>query len=219
MGVVYNTAGIVTDGLVLALDAANPKSYPGSGTTWTDLSGNGNNGTLLNSPVFSTQGFFSFDGSSKRATLTSPFGKSGFTTLSIWYNRDETVSSTTWRTLISTSSTNIHHLVSQQSSRNLGIWDGGFRDFTYNPLSDGKFHNYTVIYQSSVNASLYVDGNFVSTINTSLNLEISPIGSIGNWSSGNYWSGKISNIYIYNKNLNLPEIQQNFNSLRGRYGI
>jgi len=44
---------IVTDGLVLALDAANHKSYPGSGTTWYDLSGNGNNGTLTNGPVFS----------------------------------------------------------------------------------------------------------------------------------------------------------------------
>ena len=40
---------IVTDGLVLCLDAGNPKSYPGSGTTWYDLSGNGNNGTNSNS--------------------------------------------------------------------------------------------------------------------------------------------------------------------------
>ena len=43
---------IVTDGLVLALDAANHKSYPGSGTTWYDLSGNGNNGTLNCGPSF-----------------------------------------------------------------------------------------------------------------------------------------------------------------------
>lgn len=43
---------LVTDGLVLALDAANPLSYPGSGTTWRDLSGNGNNGTLVNGPTF-----------------------------------------------------------------------------------------------------------------------------------------------------------------------
>jgi hypothetical protein len=43
---------IVTDGLVLCLDAGNPKSYTGSGTTWTDLSGNGNNGTLTNSPTY-----------------------------------------------------------------------------------------------------------------------------------------------------------------------
>jgi len=56
---------IVTDGLVLALDAANVKSYPGSGTTWRDLSGNDGNGTLTAGPTFSTDngGVISFDGS------------------------------------------------------------------------------------------------------------------------------------------------------------
>jgi hypothetical protein len=55
---------IVTDGLVLALDAANTKSYPGSGTVWKDLSGNGNNGTLINGPTFDTGnlGSIEFDG-------------------------------------------------------------------------------------------------------------------------------------------------------------
>jgi hypothetical protein len=52
MGIAYNPRTI-TDGLVLCLDAANPKSYPGSGTTWTDLSGNGNNGTLVNGVGYS----------------------------------------------------------------------------------------------------------------------------------------------------------------------
>jgi hypothetical protein len=46
---------IVTDGLVLCLDAANARSYPGTGTTWTDRSGNGNDGTLINGPTFSDE--------------------------------------------------------------------------------------------------------------------------------------------------------------------
>jgi hypothetical protein len=56
--------GIVTDGLVLSLDAANKKSYPGSGTAWTDLSGAGKSGTLTNGPVFSSDnvGIIDFDG-------------------------------------------------------------------------------------------------------------------------------------------------------------
>ena len=55
---------IVTDGLVLCLDAANKKSYSGSGTTWTDRSGNGNNGTLVNGPTFDSGngGSIDFDG-------------------------------------------------------------------------------------------------------------------------------------------------------------
>jgi hypothetical protein len=60
-----HSPSIVTDGLVLCLDAGNPKSYPGSGTTWTDLSGNGNNGTLVNGVGYSGSnlGSLVFDGS------------------------------------------------------------------------------------------------------------------------------------------------------------
>ena len=49
-----NSKQIVRSGLVLHLDAARPASYPGSGTTWTDLSGQGNNGTLTNGPTYSS---------------------------------------------------------------------------------------------------------------------------------------------------------------------
>jgi hypothetical protein len=64
MAVQYASGKIVTSGLVLALDAADKNSYPGSGTTWTDLSGNGNNGTLVNGPTFSSAngGSIVFDG-------------------------------------------------------------------------------------------------------------------------------------------------------------
>ena len=56
---------LVTDGLVMNLDAGDPRSYPGSGATWTDLSGNGNNGTL-NGPTYSNAdgGFLAFTRSS-----------------------------------------------------------------------------------------------------------------------------------------------------------
>ena len=63
MGVAYNSS-IVTNGLILCLDAGNRKSYPGTGTTWTDLSGRGNNGTLTNGPTYSSAngGSIVFDG-------------------------------------------------------------------------------------------------------------------------------------------------------------
>jgi hypothetical protein len=59
MGIAYNPA-IIRSNLVLCLDAANPKSYPGSGTTWTDLSGFGNNGTLINGVGYSSDNLGSF---------------------------------------------------------------------------------------------------------------------------------------------------------------
>jgi len=63
---------IITDGLVLSLDAANTKSYPGTGTVWKDLSGNGNNGTLVNGPTFNSgnNGSIVFDGVNDYASTT-----------------------------------------------------------------------------------------------------------------------------------------------------
>ena len=208
-------------GLVVSVDAANPTSYVSGSAIWRDLSGNNNSGSLVSGPAFSTNvgGNIVFDGSNKRATLTTPFGKSGFTSVSIWYNRVESVSSTSWRTLFATATTNIHHLISQNTTRVLGIWDGSFKSFGYTPPIDGKFHNYSVVYQSATDATLYVDGIFFSTISTILNLETSPIGSIGNWTSGTYWAGSIATSQIYNRALSASEIQQNYNAMRGRFGI
>jgi uncharacterized delta-60 repeat protein len=94
----YNSK-ISTDGLVLCLDAANSKSYPGSGTTWTDLSGNGNNGTLTNGPTYNSSnlGSLSFDGIDDYSTLTSNYTLSAGWTLSFWGNPifDSTVSTNT----------------------------------------------------------------------------------------------------------------------------
>jgi hypothetical protein len=62
MAVEYSTGKIVTNGLVLSLDAADRNSYPGTGTSWFDMSGNGNTGTLTNGPTYSTNngGIFGF---------------------------------------------------------------------------------------------------------------------------------------------------------------
>lgn len=217
----YRGPNVVTDGLVLALDAANTTSYVSGSAIWRDLSGNNNSGSLVSEPAFSIDvgGNIVFDGSNKRATLTTPFGKSGFTSVSIWYNRIESVSSTSWRTLFATATTNIHHLISQSTTRVLGIWDGSFKSFGYTPPIDGNFHNYSVVYQSATDATLYVDGIFFSTISTILNLETSPIGSIGNWTSGTYWAGSIATSQIYNRALSASEIQQNYNATKARFGL
>lgn len=69
----FSAPSIITSGLVMSLDAADPASYSGTSNTWTDLSGNGNNGTLVSSPTYnsSNQGFFSFNGSTTYVDLPS----------------------------------------------------------------------------------------------------------------------------------------------------
>ena len=78
----------VESGLVLAIDFANPKSYPGSGTTVYDLSGNGYNGTLTNGPTFSTEygGALVFDGSNDYIQFANTIlSGTGDFTISIWF--------------------------------------------------------------------------------------------------------------------------------------
>jgi hypothetical protein len=87
----------VTSGLVLELDAANTKSYTGSGTTWTDLSGNGNNGVLTNGPTYSSLngGYIVFDGINDYVTCSatsSPQFDADFT-IESWIWIDSTVTS------------------------------------------------------------------------------------------------------------------------------
>ena len=78
--------GIVTNNLVLHLDAGDSNSYSGSGTTWTDLSGQGNHATLINNPTYSSnnEGYLSFDGSNDYATLPNMDLTGNEATFSIW---------------------------------------------------------------------------------------------------------------------------------------
>src|SRR5210317_1273968 len=82
---VYGGPDIITEGLVLALDAGSKRSYSGSGNTWTDLSGNGNNGTLVNTPTFSSNsgGKFSFDGVDTSITTNYDFGWNNTNSVSV----------------------------------------------------------------------------------------------------------------------------------------
>lgn len=220
MAVEYAFGKVVTNGLVFAIDSADLNSYVSGSTVWNDLSLN-NGSTFSGVPDFITQEprTISFNGSNKRATINTPFGKSGETTISIYYRRVEADSSTVWRTLLSTTSTNVHHLISESTSKVLGIFDGSFRTFGYTPPIDGRFHNYVVIYNSASTATLYVDGAFVTTIAIVLDLQTSPIGSIGNWSGGNYWAGHINSLRIYNRALSASEIRQNYNAQKSRFGL
>jgi len=92
MATFYN-GKIVTDGLVLVLDAGNRRSYPTTGTSWADLSGNGNTGTLVNGPTFSTgsNGGIKFDAIDDYATIpdSNSLDFSTELTISLWFNRGD----------------------------------------------------------------------------------------------------------------------------------
>ena len=230
MGTNYNPQ-IVTSGLVLAIDAANRKSYPGSGTTWTDLSTNRNTVTLVNSPTYnSANGSFTFNGTNQYANLTRPV-QDDFT-LSCWFQTNSTlgVAGSWWQGMglvdgEVAGGANDFGLTIGAGKLLFGI-GGGSADQTLvstNSYNDGVWHYATATRnRSSGDVKLYADGNLVnSSTFTNVGSLTSPpnltIGSLQTISS--FYAGNIANVQVYNRVLTANEIQQNFNATRGRYGI
>lgn len=239
MGIAYNTS-IVRNGLVLHLDAANTKSYPGSGTTWTDLSGNGNTGTLTNGPTFdsASKGSLVFDGIDDSVNLNSSaqFGPDTlyFTIQTIYRSNINSVR-TNPSTIYGRYRYYIDHVYSSNSARFVYVnkeWETtGI--FTTNILTmsglnaKGQWNCITTIYKKDgENATLYgyVNGVYNNS-STSSRMSSYPLANeyIGNskHSGLNFYAfdGNVASVHIYDRELSSKEIQQNFNALRGRYGI
>jgi hypothetical protein len=232
----YNyTGNIVTQGLVLNLDAAKTDSYPGTGTTWRDLSGFNNNGTLTNGPTFSglgKQASIVFDG-------VNDFVNCGpsFTSLDL-INK----SFSAWIFKTSASQKGIIDKDFDSGGPNYGgwgfwiqpnnklwWWNQGGQDITDdgpNTITLNSWNHVAVTYNSvAKNATFYINGTLNSSI-TNANVVEKPsgnaslvIGAIRNNLGGFSFNGRISNVLAYNRLLTASEVQQNFQALRGRYGV
>jgi hypothetical protein len=217
MGIFYNTS-IVKDGLVLCLDAANQKSYPGSGTTWTDLSGRGNNGTLTNGPTYSAAngGSLVFNGINNTVTLGAVLSGNTVTpfTLMAW---TKTSTAAGWQTVVGTAGT----------YRQIGFsgttfyWGGNAG--AGNSLVSGGVVTANIWYHLAFTFDGTTGYGYLNTIQTTGSIG-SNGGTIGNsilssYGAGEYLNGNISNVQIYNRALSAAEIDQNFQATRDRYGI
>ena len=217
---------IVTDGLVLCLDAGNTRSYPGSGTTWTDLSRNGNNGTLVNGVGFDggNGGSLSFDGVNDYVSATSSdfaFGTADFTVEGWAY----VTSHINWRILATTRPTNGGYAdawhVGCNANGGIFLYSNAFNlQSASNAVPVNQWFHWCCTRSNSF-TSLLINKNIVASGTVTNNYTRTVLG-IGNFPVNIYepWSGYISSIRIYkNRALTASEIQQNFNALRGRYGI
>ena len=210
---------IVTDGLVLCLDAANRKSYPGSDTTWFDRSGNGNHGTLTNSPTFSgtNGGIIVFDGVDDNISFTT--SNLVVNTVSLWlYIRaaqngaiicsgSDVYSSSSWEWSIFIYESNIYFRGNA----------GNFGSINY-PASNyvNRWVNFTLIRDLNSLSYFYENGIYRNQASeaSSANTNQLRIGKAGAAASIN-----VGNTLIYNRALSTSEILQNFNATRGRYGV
>ncbi len=229
---------IITNGLVLSLDAANNKSYPGTGTTWTDLSGNSNNGTLTNGPTFSAanQGSIVFDGTNDyidtvNTGTTFQFANVTFT-VSLWIK----TSTTSGGVIISkgaTASTAGWMFQFESGGAVSGTTKGSDGTNTYNRTSASTVNNNTwrnvvAVYTTNTTTlasnttSIYIDGilsNGTGTLGGLVYATTTDTVQIGRRPSGAYWSGSVSNLLIYNIALTAAEILQNYNATKSRFGL
>jgi hypothetical protein len=232
MSVAYNPK-IVTSGLVLNLDAANPKSYPGSGTTWTDLSLNKFNGTIVNGATYSNN-VFTFDGTDDYVSLPSPSSRWNWTpakeySFEMWVNSSDTSGqyfSKPWngngeynyRSAHNNWYTEIGNQSHGQSFTSLatGTWQHAV--FIVNATQKAVYRN-GVINASFTNHSI----TNVTPVLAGSNIDLSimtlyPYGTSFDFPT-HAIAGNLAVFRAYNAVLSAEEILQNFNAVRGRFGV
>ena len=160
---------VVKNGLVFALDAGNTQSYPGSGTTWTDLSGNNNTGTLTNGPTFSSDdgGYIDFDGTNDRVETSSDmFSPNANFTFSVWIKLDTVDSqSTIISDFTNTGSIQIVYNATASGIRIVKSFVSTVDTFSNSALSANVWYHITITRQSNT-YKLYIDGSFISTFDS-----------------------------------------------------
>jgi hypothetical protein len=231
---------IVTDGLVLALDAADKNSYPGSGTTWTDISRNSYNGTLTNGPTFNSAngGSIVFDGVDDNVSIpnsiTSNFSTNGITVEAWVYHNNFTGSQAyinNWFNFTSPQKGFILRTFNGQTYPSFWWCWGSISgtnsystvNATSSPFSINTWYHVVGIYEKNISARIYVNGILKGT-NSSVPYDIvydTANGvSVGTSNiNTSRMNGKISITKIYNRVLSSSEITQNYNATKTRFGL
>ena len=204
---------IVQQGLVLNLDAGNPYSYAGAGTTWYDVSGNSYNGTLTNGPTYSTTngGSIVFDGSDDYVTTS-------FATTS-----GQAVSYCGW--VYSTESTATYRNFIDSITARPMIWWNNSGQIEF----DASYYTTTTVYRNqwvyvslskpsgNSSASYYVNGVLVGTGPAYTTPALTP--TLFNRGTGQTWKGNGAIVQIYNVALSAAQVLQNYNVTKGRFGL
>ena len=216
---------IVEDGLVLYLDAANPESYPGSGTIWGDLSGNNNNGTLTNGPTFDNRSI-EFDGVDDRINIGGVDTYNQYTFEVIM--KRTTTPSYDYESFLLNSGESYGAIDRIGISINLRFnWRYRKPDASYATLQSGT--NYVQLNEIAILCGTY-DGNDVKFYkNGILTNTFSSVSFYDNWggtfqlganlTNNAYFNGNIYSFKTYNRALSPTEILQNYNALKSRYGL
>lgn len=213
----YAGPEIVNSGLLAHLDAGNPRSYSGSGSSWNDLSGNGRTATIVGTPTF-TKGYFDALSDSNYFTCSSYSHRTSDFTYSMWITID---SIDTNSTLFENGSWTDTLLFRHQTNALFVYAEGvSYGSFSFTPVA-GAWYNIVFKRESSV---AYAYANIASLGSFALSVDINLANSTmflmrSQHISGQSNDGKVGTFSMYNRALTDAEIKQNFYALRGRYGI
>ena len=231
----YGGPSIVTNGLVLYLDAANTKSYPGSGTTWSDISRVGNNGTLTNGPTFNSinGGSIVFDGVNDHIITGYDLSWNNTNSVSVSVVLTPTIVQT--RGFIGKGLSEWEWQLNQRGDGlELVYWNtsGGHTNGPITTISNVFEPNVpvsiTVVWSHIDNKHyFYKNGTKVGEntwVNASINQNrttgVNVGGAIYAWGlGGSYWTGRIHSVNLYNRDLTPQEVLQNYNATKSRFGL
>jgi len=233
MGLAHSPS-IVIDGLRFCLDAANTKSYPGSGTTWTDISGKNHDGTLTNGPTFSSDngGCIVFDGANDHIGMLGTATDLGINdtsssfSFSVWFKTGVTSE----KYMFDNFDGNTQDISCRLDGGKLELYLRGSSGGIVNAVRYGSYtlnawNNAVYNFDSSTSPdtfTAYVNGinTGTSTSHFSGNFESGSNFRIGmRPAGGGQFSGRIACAMLYNKSLTEAEVKQNYNALKGRFGL
>ena len=229
----FNSNSIVNTNLFLNLDAGNSLSYSGTGSTWSDLSGNGRNATLINNPTYtsSQNGYFHFTDTSFQYAVTATVPSLSNWTVEAWYRPTKSLVGKV--TSVITNEFNLTNAINYSLGNNNapasytlagGFYNGAWRSTSGFTPSINTWYQSVVTYNGST-ITQYTNGSSQSTlpyVGTSTSGGTTRIARRWDESAAlasNFFDGDISIVRIYNTALSNNQILQNYNSIRGRYGL
>lgn len=222
---------IVTTGLQVNLDAGNRASYSGSGTTWTDLTGNGRNATLFNTPTYSSanNGYLNFVAASLQYATVANIGSINRWTVEAWFRPTASLSGIVTSVVSNEFNGSVLNFSlgtnRAPTSYNLcaGFYDGAWRTTAGYAPTLNQWVQVVGVYDGTT-ITQYTNGASLNTLTyTGTPTSGGAIRIARRWdetlTSTNFYTGDISIIRIYNVALSAAQVLQNYNAVRGRYAL
>jgi hypothetical protein len=219
-----NSGSVVTTGLQLYLDAGNASSYPGSGTTWTDLTVNGRNGTLTNGPTYSATngGSIVFDGSNDFVQCTGSLTVTAATFVT-WIRRNGNQGQ--YDGILFSRGTNVTGMNLQVSNQIAYTWNDAVNTYSWQSgltIPDATWCMIAVSVTSTAATAYLCQASGITTATNTVSHTSSVINDIKialDDAAARYFNGNIAIAQLYNIALSSDQVAQNFAADRARFGV